>query len=978
MSKKGAKKSASSAGEIAPEEGVTAAGAVTGSAVGFPIVGIGASAGGLEALKEFFCNLPEDTNMGFVVVTHQHAGHTSMLAELLGEAASIPVTEAVEGAVVKPNRAYVALPGGLLAIRNRTLHRLEALGEEAKRLPIDSFLRSLALDQQERAICIILSGTGTDGTLGLKAIKGESGMAMVQEVKSAQYGGMPSSAADTGLADYVLPPAEMAKQLLAYARGPYLTSADEPTVPPEPLQRIFLHLRTRTGHDFSGYKSTTIRRRIERRMNVHGIAKPEEYLRYLQDHSHEIDILFKELLISVTSFFRDPDAFELLAGGPLIELLKSRPEGHTIRVWVPGCATGEECFSLAMVLRETMVKIHRHFEVQIFGTDLDVHGIERARSGMYPDGIANDVSPERLARFFTREESGWRIRKEIREMCIFATQNVIKDAPFTKMDLVSCRNLLIYLGAELQKKILPIFHYALKPGGLLFLGPSESIGNLTEHFDTVSNKWKLFSRREGVAGLCAFPEFSTAPQVASGQVARAARPRKAASRKPSQIERLLLNWYCPASVVVNERGDIIHIHGRTGKFLEPAQGQPRLNVLEMARDGLNLELSHAMRRASSGEVGEVVREHVRVATDGEVVFVNFTVSRIKEPEVLRGLFVITFRAVPPPQTSAAKADSDSVEPDRLVEMERELQFTKESLQSTIEELETSNEELKSTNEELQSTNEELQSTNEELETSKEEMQSLNEELTTVNAELQSKVGALAQTSDDMQNLLNSTDIATIFLDDKLHIKRYTDQAKKIVKLIPTDVGRPIGDLVTELQYDLLEEDCRNVFKHLEFREIEVQSKAGQWYLMRIAPYRTSENVIDGLVVTFVDIGEVHRAANAAHAFFESVVQTVRQPLVMLSSDFRVRACNSAFSIIFDAASDGVEGKLLFELGGGVWNHPKLRRLLENVLPNDGGFSDFMIEVGYSEKGSRTFALNARQLNEIGKKPGILLAIEEIE
>lgn len=937
----------------------------SGKASGFPIVGVGASAGGLEALKELFSHLPGDTNMGFVVVTHQHPGHTSMLAELLGEATSIPVTEAVEGAVVEANHVYVAQPGGLLAIMERKLHRLEALSEEAKRLPIDSFLRSLAEDQHERAICVILSGTGTDGTLGLKAIKGGSGMAMVQEAESAQYAGMPSSAAATGLADYVLAPAAMAKQLLAYATGPYLRSPERPAVPHEPLHRIYQQLRNRTGHDFSGYKSTTIRRRIERRMNVHGIEQPSEYLSFLQDNPHEIDILFKELLISVTNFFRDPGAYEEL-GKLLFELLKSWPDSYTIRVWVPGCATGEECFSLAMLLREGMIKAQRHFEVQIFGTDLDADAVESARAAVYPDGIASDVSPERLERFFTREETGWRIRKEIREMCVFAPHNIIKDAPFTKVDLVSCRNLLIYLSAELQTKILPVFHYALKPGGLLFLGPSESIGNLTDLYNSLSNKWKIFRRREPV-GPRVLPELPlVAPVVASEPVERGRVLGKPAAKGLSQIERLLLNWYCPASLVVNERGDIIHIHGRTGAFLEPAQGQPRLNVMEMAREGLHLELSHALRQAARRDNHEVVRENVRVRSNGDTIYADLAVTRIKEPEALRGLFVITFRAVPPPESGPEKKPV-FVEADRVEGMERELQYAKESLQSTIEELETSNEELKSTNEELQSTNEELQSSNEELETSKEEMQSLNEELTTVNAELQSKVEALAQTSDDMQNLLNSTDIATIFLDNNLNIKRYTEQAKKIVKLIPTDVGRPIGDLVSKLEYEDLEEDCRSVFQSLNTLEIEVPTESEELYLMRVAPYRTSENIIDGLVITFVDISEVHRAARKVHSFFEGVVHTVREPLVMLDGEFRVRGCNPAFGRLFEPSSLGLEGRLLFEICGGVWNVTALRTLLSEVLKTNDSFEELRIEVGITEEDRRNFVLNARQLELTGEQ-----------
>src|SRR5262245_3061718 len=461
---------------------------------GFPVVGIGASAGGLEALEELFSQMPVDTGMAFVVVTHQHPGHTSMLPELLRRGTAIPVVEAADGKTLAQNHIYVGPPGGHLSILSGRLHLMDTGTQQAPRLPIDYFLRALATDQKEHAICIVLSGTGTDGTVGMKAIKAESGMAMVQQPLSAKYSGMPSSAIATGLADYILPPAEMAQQLIAYAKGPYLTAVpvrpELPTLPAEPLQKIFILLRNRTGHDFSAYKTNTIHRRIERRMNVHQIKRPADYVRYLQENPRELDVLFKELLISVTNFFRDPEAWTALAAH-IEELLKPKSEDYALRFWVPGCATGEEAFSLAIVLRECMEKMNRHFSVQIFGTDLDAEAIETARSGQYPDGIAVDLSPKRLERYFVREDGTYRVRKEIREMTVFAPQNVIKDPPFTKLDVISCRNLLIYLNADLQRKLLPIFHYALKPGGVMFLGTSETIGSASDLFDPLDKRWKI-------------------------------------------------------------------------------------------------------------------------------------------------------------------------------------------------------------------------------------------------------------------------------------------------------------------------------------------------------------------------------------------------------------------------------------------------------------------------------------------------------
>jgi two-component system CheB/CheR fusion protein len=831
---------------------------------GFPIVGVGSSAGGLEALEDLFRNMPTDTGMAFVVVSHLHPGHTSMLPELLGKTTKLPVVEASDGVRIRPNYVYIGPAGGHLAILNGTLHRMEAEAKQVH-LPIDYFLRSLATDQKERAICIILSGTGTDGTLGVKAIKAELGMAMVQQVESAKYSGMPSSAIATGLADFVLPAHQMPKRLVEYARGPYVATAsaekDKDEAGLEPMQKIFVLMRERVGHDFSGYKASTIRRRIERRMNLHQLKNIQSYVRYLQDNPHEIDILFKELLIGVTSFFRDADAFESLKT-VLLELLKALPDNYTWRVWVPGCASGEEVYSLAIVLRECMESLTRRFDVQLFGTDLDHDAIDIARNGQYPDGIAVDVSPQRLERFFVREGSAYRIRKEIREMTVFAVQNVIKDAPFTKLDLISCRNLLIYLNAEVQKRLLPVFHYALKPAGVLFLGPSETVGGFTDLFDATDKRWKIYRRRDSSPSIYPLLEFSAAPWREPRE-ARQLEPE--GGRKDSNIvagvEKMLLGRFAPASVVINDRGDAIFFHGRTGAYFEPATGKPRMNIIDMAREGLQLELSAALRQAVLH--GEASRNRLRVKTNGDFAEVNLTVSRVNEPETLRGLFLVTFRPAPAPavtkvaKNAGRRAAPHDAEP--TAALERELQSTKESLQTTIEELETSNEELKSTNEELQSTNEELQSANEELETSKEEMQSLNEELSTVNTELQSKVDDLSRSNDDMQNLLNSIEVATIFLDNELKITRYTEQAKRLVNLIHTDVGRLLADLVSNLDYSRLVDDSREVLRTLQSKQVNVTTKGGHWYLLRIMPYRTAENIIDGLVVTFVDINPVKQA-----------------------------------------------------------------------------------------------------------------------
>ncbi|MFM9885966.1 MAG: chemotaxis protein CheB [Burkholderiales bacterium] len=857
-----------------------------------PVVGIGASAGGLEALEQLFRQMPTDTGMAFVVVTHQHPGHTSMLPELLGRVTKLPVTVASDGVRLRPNRVYLNPPGGYLALINGALQRMDANTSAALRLPIDYFLRSLAADQHEKAICIILSGTGTDGTLGLKAVKAGLGMAMVQEAASAKYSGMPSSAVATGLADFILPAADMPRQLVAYARGPYLATAaaaQAAELPAAPLQKIFVLLRARTGHDFSGYKGNTVRRRIERRMNLHQIKSPTQYVRYLQENAQEIDLLFKELLISVTSFFRDAEASNALFASALPALVDSRPETDILRAWVPGCATGEEVFSLAILIRECMASMKRHCEVQIFGTDLDSAAIEAARNGRYPEGIAAEVSAQRLERYFVHEGSGFRVRKDIRDMAIFAVQNVIKDPPFTKLDLISCRNVLIYLNADLQQRLLPLFHYALRPGGLLLLGPSENIGTATDLFDVVDKRWKIFRRKETVASVhpaLVFPATRMTARIGSHE-APAVRPAKDVNIA-GIVERALLGRFAPASVVVNGQGDVVYIHGRTGAYLEPAAGKPRASLLSMAREGLQLELGAALREAAAHD-REVHRENVHVKSNGGFVQVGLTVWKLNEPESVRGLMLVTFRpgAAEP---ATPERPGPSRRSSRASLLERELQATKDSLQSTIEEVETANEELKSTNEELQSTNEELQSANEELQTSKEEMESLNEELTTVNTELESKVDELSRASDDMRNLLNSTQIATIFLDRTMRIRRFTEEAKKLINLIPADVGRPIADLNSRLDHAALAADCQAVLGTLVLKERQVRAHSGQWYLMRIIPFRTAENVIDGLVLTFVDISVV-ADAQAGLRRMAAIVKDSNDAIAVLTFTGAITAWN---------------------------------------------------------------------------------------
>jgi two-component system CheB/CheR fusion protein len=951
----------------------------------FPIVGIGASAGGLEAMEIFFTNLPERTGMAFVVVTHQHKGHISLLPELLGKKTSLSVSLAKEGTRLRPEHIYFSPPGGYLGILNGVFYQMEKSESKATQLLIDYFFHSLAEDQRELAIGIVLSGTGSDGTLGLKAIKYESGMTIVEDPQAAKYDGMPRSAITSGLADYILMPEEMPKQLITYTKGSYLrgqaVAMESPEVSQIPMHKIFMLLRSHTGNDFSSYKSSTLRRRIERRMSIHELTDPNHYVRFLQDHPHEIDLLFKELLISVTKFFRDPGAWKALSDNPLKQLLASRPDNYIFRVWIPGCATGEEVFTTALVIQDCMDRIKRLFDVQIFGTDLDSDAIDYARTGLSPKSIEDDIPPDLLKSYFQLEDNSYRIRKVIREMAIFAPHNVIKDPPFTKLDMISCRNLLIYLNTDLQRELIPIFHYALKPGGLLFLGSSETIGSFTDLFEIVDKTWRIYRRKENLTTRTSFLKIPTETiRIEKRSVTQSPLPEPSKDRDRKVIKVLddcLLARFAPASVVVNDSGDIIYIHGRTGMYLEPTSGKPSNNLLSMAREGLQTDLALALRNAASTH-REIVHTGISVRTNGTFTMVDISVAKISDPETIRGLLLVTFRPTSEVSNEDLVAEKTKmitpVDQKRIKMLEGELTYTRQSLQSTVEELET-------TNEELQSTNEELQSTNEEIETSKEEMQSLNEELSTVNTELQSKVDALSQSNNDMQNLLNSTDIATVFLDPSLQVKRYTDKARKLINLIPTDVGRPIADLTSNLRFNKLTSICREVIDTLAFCEKEVQTTDGSWQLMRVMPYRTIENVIEGVVITFVNIDalkEIEIKGDKARRYFENIVDTIRGPLIVLDEDLKVIFANLSFFRSFKTSAKQTVGVRIYELGSGQWDLPDLRELLETVIPKNQSIEDFEIEGEFPKVGHRIFALNGRRVDQAAGLPNlILLAFEDI-
>ena len=824
----------------------------------FPIVGIGASAGGLEALELFLSNVPAGSGIAFVIVQHLDPTHKGIMVELLQRATPMQVVQVRDRMRVGPDQVYVIPPNKDMSILHGTLHLFEPAAPRGLRLPIDFFFRSLADDRQDKSIGVILSGMGSDGTLGLRSIKEKAGAVFVQAPESAKFDGMPRSAIDAGLADVVAPAEELPGRIIAYLRhSPLIARSGHPLEEKaqSALEKVLILLRVQTGQDFSLYKKSTVYRRIERRMSIHQIDRIADYVRFLRENPQETELLFKELLIGVTGFFRDPAAWEHLKKAVIPALLKRCPAGGILRAWTPGCSTGEEAYSLAIVFKETLqeVKPAKPVSLQIFATDLDRDAIEKARAGVYPANITADVSPERLRRFFIQEERGYRVGKEIREMAVFAPQNVIMDPPFTKLDILVCRNLLIYLTAELQKKLLPLFHYSMNPGGVLFLGSAETIGPFTDLFAPLDSKARLYRRLDTRPGTqpIEFPSSFTAMMPAEPAPAKAERPT---ANLQTLADQLILTRYAPAAVLTTDKGDILYISGRTGMYLEPAAGKANWNIFAMAREGLRYELGDAFQKAPKAG-NAITIKGLRVKTNGHEQAVDITVQPLTEPEELRGTILIVFAdAVAPPETKATRSSGrTAVRGERLAELEQELRKTREELHTCREEMQTSQEELKSANEEMQSTNEELQSTNEELTTSKEEMQSMNEELQTVNQELQAKVTDLSRANNDMKNLLDSTDIATLFLDDDLNVRRFTSQMSKIIKLIPGDAGRPITDITSELVYPGLVEDVREVLRTLVFKEATVVASGGRWFQVRVMPYRTLENRIDGVVITFTDV-----------------------------------------------------------------------------------------------------------------------------
>jgi two-component system CheB/CheR fusion protein len=984
--------------------------------IGFPIVGIGASAGGLEAFTQLLKRLPLDTGMGFVLVQHLDPQHDSALTQILARATAMPVHEAMNNLRVQPNHVYVIPPNTSLGIANGVLKLRARLQNRLTPRSIDFFFETLAQDRHERAIGVILSGTATDGTLGLEAIKGGGGITFAQD-DSAKFDSMPRSAVDAGCVDFTLSPEAIAKELTHIARHPAIAGqtsvpksvtlparggAPAPALPEEDgksgYQKILLLLRNHSGVDFSLYKTPTIHRRITRRTVLNKHATPEAYADFLKGNTKELDALYADALINVTSFFRNTEAFAVLQRKVFPKLLHEVGD-DPVRVWVLGCSTGQEAYSIAMAFAEVAEKIPRARKLQVFATDLNEANLVKARYGLYPKNLAHDISPERLRRFFIEEEGGYRVIKSLRESVVFARQNLISDPPFSRMDIISCRNLMIYLEPSLQKKLLPTFHYALKPGGFLFLGASESVGGFTELFGPVDKKYKIFARKAAptptfhlpvrkeredrpVTGPASHPVLTA--EKSPGAPANSVRVEPSAER---EADRVTVNQFAPPSVLINANLQILQFRGPTGAYLQPPTGKASFDLLKMAREGLMLPLRAAINKAKL-EHKTIRKENVALKHNGKTRLVHVEVVPLKN--LKERCFLVLFEEANRSARNVADAAelpesfrpvAPQVESSRILGLERDLADTRDYLQSIEEEQEAANEELQASNEEGQSANEELQSLNEELETSKEELESTNEELTTVNEEMVNRNTELNRLNSDLINFQASTHLIIMLLGRDLTIRHFSPQAKKQLHLVATDLGRPLGNVRLGLAIPDLEAFVAEVISSVREEEREVQDRDGRWYSLRVRPYINAENKVDGAVLVLVDINASKEAAQAVihtRDFAEAIIGTVRDPFLILDAEFRVQKANQAFLKTFKVSPTEAVDCTVFELDHGQWDIPGLRKLLKDILPRHTSFNDFEITHNFSKLGRRTLLLNARKLSQgRGHREKILLGIKDV-
>ncbi|WP_242048600.1 MULTISPECIES: chemotaxis protein CheB [Nostocaceae] len=961
----------------------------------FPIVGIAASAGGLEAFTQLLSHLPIDTGMAFVLIQHLDPNQKSLLTEILAKTTQMPVCEVQNGMLVEPNQVYVIPPNRKMTLLKGVLQLAPREKIHGKYMPADAFFASLAAEIGSKAISVVLSGSDGDGAQGSEAIKAAGGITFAQCEESAQFSSMPNTAIATGDVDFILPPHKIAEELAKIARHPNVTHPlSSQTVEPLPkseaaLPTIFAMLFTATGVDFTHYKQTTIKRRIARRMVLYNLESLEDYVEYLQNHPDEVQALYYEILISVTSFFRDPDAYQALKERVFPVISQGKSVDEPIRIWIPGCATGEEVYSIAISLMEFLENVLPKPAIQIFATDINETAIEKARLGIYKPSQIVDVSAERLRRFFNQVESGYQISKPIRELCVFAKQNLISEPPFSNLDLISCRNVLIYFESVLQKQVMPIFHYSLKPTGFLMLGVAESAGEFSNLFTLADRKNNIYTKKLIPTPL----NFNFA--TSNYPVAKIAAD-KTMSHKTwditylnKQADQILLNRYVPVGVMINDNMDILQFRGETSPYLRVAPGVPSFNLFKMARKGLLEELRTAIHQAKRQNIS-VRKEQIQIEGSEPSRKVNVEVIPFQPDSGETRGFLVLFEDVPAltnPQLSIKPENVEQVGTEEILRLQQELATTKQELAATQEYLqlisqehEATTQHLKVANEEILSSNEELQSTNEELQTAKEEVQATNEELHTTNQELQSRNLELHNVNNDLLNLLSSVNIPILILTNDLRIRRFTPTAQRLLNLIPTDVGRPLSDIRSTIEVPNLESLIIEVIDTLNLKELEAQDTEGRWYNLRIRPYRTTENQIDGVVMVFMDIDALKRSTQQlqqALDYAEAVVETMPEPLVVLNADLQVIKSNRAFYRMFQVTPAQTEQQLIFELGNGHWNIPQVQSILEEILTHNTQIEGFEVCCDFEKIGQKTILLNGYKILQPGNQQMILLALHDI-
>jgi two-component system CheB/CheR fusion protein len=946
----------------------------------FPIVGIGASAGGLEALSELVRQITFD-HVALVIVQHLSPNHTSMLPELLQRVTAMSVVEITDGQVIEPNHIYVTPPRTQVRVAARTLRLGPAEGTHT----IDVFLRSLAHDHGRDAIGVVLSGMGSDGSLGLKAIKERGGITFVQSPASAKFEAMPLSAIVSDVADRVLTAGEIGDELMAISRHPYLTRAEASPPPPTPSSygKVFGLIRAAFGNDLTHYKQTTIQRRLERRMAIRHVEDLEQYVGILRSDAVELAALYQDVLINVTGFFRDRDPFEMLRSEVLPRLAAQKEAGDTIRIWVPACATGEEAYSIGMCLLEALDTRASELRIQIFGTDVDVEAIEQARRAIYKPNIDLDVSRERLARFFQKVDDHYQVHRRLRDLLVFSTQSVTTDAPFSKLDLISCRNLLIYMQPVLQKRVLRIFHYALRHDALLLLGTSETVGESAELFTLVDRKNKLYAKKNLPTAVPL--ELGRMTPSDGNAVPRV--DRRTALTVQHLADRKVLDRYAPPSVLLDDALDVLHFRGDTGPYLAPSSGVASLHILRLVRPELSVDLGRALEEARrTHQVVRMPAARIQVRHAGDFDHqVALEIVPLEDPQTQARCLLVLFHELGGQPAgklelvgSTPPASDDRRSRER--ELEEELASSKEYLQTAIEELQSANEELKSTNEELQSSNEELQSSNEELETSKEEVRATNEELTTVNSEMQHRVAGLAEGANDLANWLRTAREPTLFVSEDGRVRRFTSSAADLFGLGASDVGRPVTalrDVLPELE---LGQIVDRALARVTAARVDTRAASGRWYALTATPYMTATSTISGALVSFEDIHDRKREATLAidvKAYAEKLLSAIPNPLVVVDKDLRVLWVNASFLDYFRVASQDTIDNLLTNLGNGQWAHPKLRETIQLALDEGVRFRGFRIEHDFAGLGTRALAVSGNRILGVGADKVVLLSMEEL-